>query len=166
MKPKIGVAFALGLTFGFPALVNAQTYGDGSYYCVAEFAGGVAYDTKLKRWDSATFRPHEKFIVNFKYIGPHYVGDKSYTDDYLVTVTPAGSSKTETCKTHYHETSDKIEFERSVGRGDCETSLHRYTFGLKYKRFLRTFEFGGYEIGMDQETDTPSISGGVCTKIQ
>ena len=159
-------AFALGLVIGFPGFAAAQQY-DGSYYCVVEFAGGVAYDEKLKRWDSARFRPHEKFVVHFKYIGPHMLdGPVSYTDDYFVTITPSGSDKPEACKSYYKEAPDRIVFTRDVGRGDCETHLHRYTFGLKYKRFLATFEWGGYAIGIDAPTDTPSISGGTCTKIQ
>jgi hypothetical protein len=83
-----------------------------------------------------------------------------------VTVTPSGSDKPEACKTYYNVTSEKIEFIRDVGRGDCQTISRRYTFGLKYKRFLSTFESGGYVIGMDKESDTPSISGGTCTKIR
>jgi hypothetical protein len=163
---KGSFAFALGLAFGFPVFAdaNAQQH-DGSYYCVAEFVGGVAYDEKLKKWESARFRPHEKFVVHFKYIGPHMCGDQDcYTDEYFVTITPSASDKTEACKNY--KGSEKIEFTRGVGRGDCETPLKRYTFGLKYNRFLATFEFGGYVIGMDEKTDTPSISGGTCTKIQ
>ena len=162
---KISFSFALGFAIGFPVFVEAQQH-DGSYYCVTEFSGGVAYDETLKKWESARFRPTGTFIVNFKYVGPHLYGDQSYTDDYFVTVTPSGSDKTETCRTHNEEVSEKIEFTRGVGRGDCETSMYRYTFGLKYNRFLRTFEWGGYVIGMDRKTDTPSISGGTCTKIR
>jgi hypothetical protein len=144
---------------------HAQEH-DGSYYCVTEFVGGVAYDETLKKWDSAKFRPHEKFVVHFKHAGPHMVGDQSYTDDYLVTITPSGSNKTEVCKGWYPEMHDKIEFTRDVGRGDCQTILRRYIFGLKYNRFLSTFEAGDYVLGIDQRGDTPSISGGTCTKIQ
>jgi hypothetical protein len=163
---KSGFSFALGLAIGFPVFAEAQEH-DGSYYCVTEFSGGVAYDEKSKKWESARFLPTEKFVVHFKYIGPHLLyGGQSYSDDYFVTVTPSGSDKMETCKTYYKEVSDKIEFTRDAGRGDCQTLLHRYTFGLKYKRFLRTFEWGGYAIGMDEKTDTPSISGGTCTKIR
>jgi hypothetical protein len=163
---KNGFLFALGLTIAPPVFAQAHPY-DGSYYCVTEFSGGVAYDETLKKWESTRFRPNEKFIVQFKYIGPHppYAG-QSYTDDYFVTITPSGSDKMEACKTYYKEASDRIEFTRDVGRGDCQTFLHRYIFGLKYKRFLRTFESGGYVNGMDEETDTPSISGGTCTKIK
>jgi hypothetical protein len=160
---KRSFAVALGLAIGVPMIARGQEH-DGSYYCVTEFVGGVAYDETLKKWDSTRFRPHEKFVVHFKYAGPHMVGDQSYTDDYFVTVTPSGSGKTESCKNYKGE--EKVEFTRGVGRGDCEARLGRYTFGLRYNRFLKTFEFGGYAIGMDQNTDTPSISGGTCTKIQ
>ena len=165
---KGSFAFALGLTIGFPGFAHAQQY-DGSYYCVAEFSGGVAYNERLKKWDSTRFQPSDKFIVHFNYVGPggSWCGSQDCgTDQYLVSITPSGSNKTEACKTYYKEASDRIEFERTLGRGDCQTSLHRYTFGLKYKRFLATYEFGGYAIGMDQETDPPHISGGTCTKIQ
>jgi hypothetical protein len=164
---KASLSFALGLAIGLPVFAEAQEH-DGSYYCVAEFSGGLAYDEKLKEWKGTRFRATEKFVVYFKYVGPHlpYGGGQSYTEDYFVTVTTSGSDKVETCKTYYNEASDKIEFTRDVGRGDCQTFLHRYTFGLKYKRFLSTFEWGGYAIGMDEKTDTPTISGGTCTKIR
>lgn len=158
---------ALGFAIVFPVLADAQQQYNGSYYCVDEFAGGVAYDEKQKKWDSARFRPNEKFVVRFQYAGPKMCGGQDcYADEYFVTITPSGSDKTEACKSDYNGGSDRIEFTRDVGRGDCQTFPNRYIFGLKYKRFLKTFEFGGYAIGMDQKTDTPSISGGTCTKIQ
>ncbi|MFK4650081.1 hypothetical protein ABIF97_000015 [Bradyrhizobium japonicum] len=157
-------AFALGLIVGFPGFADAQQY-DGSYNCVAEFSGGVAYDEVSKKWDSARFRPSDKLIVRFKYLGPTLCGGQDcYSDQYLVSITPSGSDKASVCKDY--KGSEKIQFTRDVGRGDCEANYHRYTFGLKYKRFLSTYEFGGYAIGMDQKTDTPSITGGSCTKIQ
>jgi hypothetical protein len=84
----------------------------------------------------------------------------------VLTVTSSGSNKTEACKGWVPEMHDKIDFTREFGRGDCETILRRYTFGLKYNRFLSTFEAGDYVLGRDREGDTPSISGGTCTKIQ
>ena len=167
MSAKKGsFAFAFGLAIGFPVFAEAQQH-DGSSYCVAEFVGGVAYDEKLKKWDSARFRPHEKFVVHFKYIGPRMCGGQDCnSDEYLVKITPSGSDKTEACVGWIPEMHDRIQFTRDAGRGDCEANLRRYTFGLKYNRFLATFEFGGYVIGMDEKTDTPSISGGTCTKIQ
>jgi hypothetical protein len=144
---------------------DAQQY-DGSYYCVTEFSGGLAYNETLKTWESTRFRPNHKFVVHFKYSGPFLCGGQDcYSDLYFVTVTPSGSDKKEACKNYRGE--EKIQFTRDVGRADCEANFRRYTFGLKYKRFQATFEFGGYAIGMDsKDSDTPSVSGGTCTKIQ
>jgi hypothetical protein len=159
---------ALGLTI-IPLFADAQEH-DGSYYCVTELSGGLAYNKTLKRWESTRFRPNDKFVVQFEYVGPHQsdYGGKSYTDDYLVTITESGSDKREACKTYYMKASDRIQFTRGTQlRGDCQTLLNRYQFNLENKRFLAVFESGAYVIGMDQEgSDTPSISGGTCTKIK
>jgi hypothetical protein len=40
-KMNRSFAFALGLTVGFPLFAHAEQH-DGSYYCAAEFVGGVA----------------------------------------------------------------------------------------------------------------------------
>src|SRR6266540_4114079 len=151
---RISSYFTLGFLIGSPALAGPEQH-DGSYYCVTEFSGGIAYDERLKKWEGAIFRPSGKFVVYFKYIGPHILegsGGHSFTDDYFVTITNSGSSKMESCKTYYKETTDKIEFTRDVGRGDCQAFPYRYTFGLKHNRFLRTFEWGGYAIGIDEKT--------------
>lgn len=160
---KILLGISLGLAICSSVVAETPRH-DGSYYCVAEFSGGVAYDERLKKWDSARFRPTDKFIVQFKYIGPHMCGGVDcLTDEYFVTV--ARGDKKEVCKSRWQDEPDKVQFTRGVGRGDCEADLRRYIFGLKYNRYLATFEFGGYAIGMDQVTDTPYISGGTCTKI-
>lgn len=145
---------------------NAQHY-DGSYYCVAEFTGGLAYDERLKSWKSARFRPSLKFVANFKYAGPHYIVDEAYTDDYFVTITGAGKDKADSCRGR-DRSLEKVEFTRgAVVRGDCDTIFVRYIFSLKLKRFQATFEAGDYVIGNDNaDSDTPYITGGTCTKIQ
>ena len=151
---------------GFPLHSVAQEH-DGSYYCVAEFSGGVAYSENLKKWDSARFRPTEKFVAHFKYAGPHQedYGASAYVDDYFVTVTPSESDKAETCKSRNSERSDRIMFSHgSPVWGGCETILKQYTFSLMNMRFLTVFD-SGYVNGIDSGSDTPSISGGTCTKI-
>lgn len=159
-------AFAIGILVVLPAPARSQQY-DGSYYCVAEFAGGIAYNESLKKWDSATFRPSHKFVVRFKYAGPHKEaeGIQSYTDDYFVTVTRSGSAEAKACRNY--KNLDKIEFTSDGVRGDCEVFPHRYIFSLKYKRFQATFEAADYVLRSDEKnSDTASISGGTCTKIQ
>ena len=147
--------------------VRAQSK-DGAYYCVTEFSGGLAYNETLKRWQSATFRPTYKFVTNFKYIGPHIndSGVAPYSEDYYVTITPSGGDKSEDCLTYFLARSEKIEFTIAGGLGSCETIGARYSFNLKNKRFLRVFENGYVNGGADKDSDTPSIGGGTCTKIQ
>jgi hypothetical protein len=36
---------------GTPGLANAVDAKDSSYFCVAEFSGGLAYDESQKKWD-------------------------------------------------------------------------------------------------------------------
>jgi hypothetical protein len=134
--------FALGLAVGFPMFADAQEH-DGSYYCVAEFSAGLIYREALKKWESTRFRPNDKFVVRFKYAGPHpgEYGGESYSDDYFVTVTLSGSDKTEACKTNFWKGSDRIEFTRDdAKRGDCETISAQYTFSLTRRRFQTIFQ--------------------------
>ncbi len=162
---KCRFALVVGLAMGLPTSAHAQAK-DGSYYCVTEFSGGLSYNETLKRWQSTRFSPKEKFVANFKYAEPHVgAGGVSYTDDYYVTITPSGSDKTEDCLTYYPIRSQKIEFIRDSW-GSCETHIDRYRFNLTNKRFLQVFENGYINGGEDKGSDTPSISGGTCTKIQ
>jgi len=162
-----GFAFALAFAVVFPSAVAKSQQHDGSYYCVAEFSGGIAYNEALKKWEGVRFRPSHKFVVRFKYAGPHKEADgiQSYGDDYFVTITPSGSDKAEACQDS--KRSDRIEFTSDGVRGDCGVFPRRYIFNLKHKRFQATFEAADYVIGSDDKnSDTASISGGTCTKIQ
>lgn len=80
------VAVAFAMAAGLPSVAHGQQSG-GTYYCVSEFSGGLAYDENLKKWDSARFRPSHKFVVYFHYIGQHRYedGTLSASDDYCPT---------------------------------------------------------------------------------
>ena len=41
---------------------------DASYFCVAEIAGGLRYNERTKKMESATFKPDAKFVMRMKHL--------------------------------------------------------------------------------------------------
>ena len=118
---------------------------DGAYYCTVQFSGGIAYNESLKRWQGTSFQPSGNFVVRLKYLKSRTVNvtDKfSYDiDDYDVHITDEGAN----------------------GYLHCG-AITNYEFNFKNNRFLEVYAVG-YVNGVDKNGDTPSVSGGTCTKI-
>jgi hypothetical protein len=138
---------------------------DAAYYCVAEFAGGLLYDATAKKWQGASFRADNKFVMRMKYVGSRIEqsgsSDWSITE-YMVTITEAGKAYASPC-------SDAGSYEAKPVLSSnswivCNSSLTDYQFNLKTNRFLSVYA-QGYAGGDDNNKNTPSVSGGTCTKI-
>lgn len=160
------LALGVGLAIATPMTAPAQEH-DGSYYCVEELSGGLVYNEGLKRWESTRFNPTDKFVVRFKYIGSHPASydPRLSNDEYYVTVTESGSDHISSCQTNSSPEKDTVEFTGSAGIGACDALFEHYTFNLRNNRFLKIYELG-YVDGIDKSGNTPSVSGGTCTKIQ
>lgn len=128
-----------------------------SYYCAAEFAGGLRFDEAAKRWGSTEFVPRDKFLLK--------VTDRSavQADGHKlisVSVTPSGSSNGAPCV-------QDGNYEMQLwprGMIRCNSMLTDYVFNVKDNRFLAAYSFGFVD-GEDAGGNTPSMTGGYCTKI-
>jgi hypothetical protein len=121
------------------------------YFCTAQFEGGVAYDDTTKQWHGTIFQPTGNFVVRVTYL---------QLDEYEVSITDQGESKSYGCTGH-NATNPKIgEYDFL----DCYRLGSEYQFNFKTNRFLKAYLLG-YLDGRDNNENTPSISGGVCTKI-
>lgn len=152
----------------FPSMAVAQQpLTETTYFCTTEMAGGLAFSTTAKRWEPATFRPTHKFVLKVKY---HRVREeansfeksgKSIVFDVEASVTDAGTSTVKNC----HPMDGSLgHIEMRDHQFHCEAILMQYRFNLLNNRFLKAY-LQGYVEGPDNNEDTPSISGGTCTKI-
>jgi hypothetical protein len=151
---------------------------DAAYYCVAELAGGIAYDEKQRKWQSTTFNVTQKFELRLKYLQTRpqkqIYGEFDLTD-YAVTVTKPGDDPRQ-CSNYYTGSAEIFVDRKTITvwpgvRGDpqpdlikCEYLGEQLIFSMKTKRFLSIYTYG-YLDGKDRRSDTPSISAGTCTKI-
>jgi hypothetical protein len=145
---------------------SQQQLQTATYYCVAEWAGGGWFNSATGRWEGTGFDPNSldyKFILKVRPVrnalqalgpalGPEY-------RSYNVTITPSGSSPTLDCQT---DTYSQVVSSR-FGRIQCDTALYEYVLSLGFNRFLRIYK-GAYINDKAGKDDTPSISGGTCTK--
>jgi len=140
---------------------------DVSYFCVAEAAGGLSFSAPQKKWVGTVFKVTEKFVLRLKYIDAKFgTGkwdkDELYTN-FEVALTPAGTNSESRCL--QLGSGDKKSV--SVSQYDsftCSASIEEYYFNLKTNRYLNVYPFG-YVDGTDSNENTPSVTGGVCTKI-
>lgn len=159
---KIILIGILGSLMSQGALAFARR--EGTFFCTVESIGGLAYDAALKRWRGAVFRPRGKFVLRLKFIKTRNEGEGTYAytvDEYETTITNEGSNNPFPCFSE-----DKMPTGiDSSGFLTCDTLTHGYKFNFKTNRFLESYMVG-YIDGSDDDSNTPSIAGGVCTKIQ
>jgi hypothetical protein len=138
-----------------------------SYFCVVEFAGGLAYNETLRRWDAARFRPEGKFVLRMQLLKSRTIKTFSEKEevvhDYMVTITKSGANSAIPCTSDSPQSRPAVTVD-SYGWLTCSSSLTDYKFNLKTNRFISAYLIG-YADGRDTNSDTPSISGGTCTKI-
>jgi hypothetical protein len=146
---------------------NAMAPQDASYYCIVEFAGGLAFNPTLKKWESAKFRPERKFVLKLKYLTTRtqkdYAGRDETVSDFNVTLTASGSNSSEPCL----KVGDEWSVVVPISQDDfisCTAELSEHYFNLRSNRFLTSYMIG-YTDGKDNDENTPSVSGGTCTKI-
>jgi hypothetical protein len=133
---------------------------DAAYFCVQEAAGGLWYNTGTKKWEGAIFRPDNKFVLRMKYAATR-TSDREAVSLFRITVTPSGSNYASPC---VEFPSDTVELS-STGWMRCNANVTDYQFNINTNRFLAMYAVG-YVNGRDDNSDTPSVSGGTCTKIE
>jgi len=139
---------------------NAQAV-EESYFCNGEFAGGLTFDTGTKHWRGGVFHVDRKFVLNVKIVGTRMDGITP-VDDLRVTVTASGSNFAAPC-VDTREPANSIA--SKYGMIFCTVSFTDYTISRRTNRFLTVYAVG-YVSGEDNNDDTPSVTGGICTKIK
>jgi hypothetical protein len=85
---------------------------DASYFCEVELSGGLAFDNSSGRWQSTTFIPSGKFVLNLKFLRSRMRKDFFDKDepvnDYTVTMTNAGENHANPCQQYGGEAADGI----------------------------------------------------------
>ena len=140
---------------------NFELGKDASYFCIAEFAGGLAYDERMKKWKGTAFRKEQKFVLRLKHLRTQ--AKSAFTEavyDYNVTITEVGTNLARMCKAYPNPQVTVPEFAWLV----CDVGLREYRFNLKTNRFLSVY-LVGYADGIDNDNNAPSIVGGTCTEI-
>lgn len=143
-----------------PSAAKSQI-ASSSFFCAAEFVGGLAYNVYQKHWESATFTPTQKFVLTIKVVSTR-VEDSESIDDLIVTVTPSGSSFAAPCSRSGGAQQSTIP--SMYGLIQCVANVTEYTINRRNNRFLASYSYG-YINGKDNNDDTPTMSGGTCTKI-
>jgi hypothetical protein len=154
------IAWCLGLILLMPSMAFSLERRDGAYYCTEKFAGGVAYDSALQQWRGGPIKGNENFVVKLQHASPPEQ-DPNYPDPnaqdryYRVTITVEGHSS--------NYCLFPPPFIDDEGLLKCEVigGLHIYIFNFDNHRFLEIYT-AGY---VDGSNDTPSVAGGLCTKI-
>ena len=149
------IAWCLWLILLMPSMAFSAERRVGAYYCTVKFAGGIAYNNTLVQWEGTIFRPEGNFVMK--------LAGTTDRDEYDVTITDEGEQTTRSsCLADAKPPSiDQFAF-MSCSRAN---GIYEYKFNFDNTRFIRIYK-AGYTNGVDNNTDTPAISGGFCTKIQ
>lgn len=138
-----------------------------SYYCTTDAAGGVNYDKQNQRWKSANFKPDKPFVLKLKLVGSSREkmfdwSPVSMVNRFEVLTTEAGSNFDRPCR----NTKDAKSPVEVWGDGwlFCDFNLTELRFNPSNNRFMTSYLIG-YVDGDDNNENTPSISVGVCTKV-
>jgi hypothetical protein len=138
---------------------------DAAYYCVAEAAGGISFDAVNKKWHGTAFNADDKFVLRMKFLAERVekksTGDE-HLSDYVITLTNAGESYAAPCGPSMFE--QKPISVPDTGFFRCNADVTDYVFNVSTGRYLELYSVG-YVDGNDTGHDTPSVTGGTCTKI-
>jgi len=132
---------------------------DGAYHCVVEMSAGLAFDGASKKWSAAALRVDQKFVLRMKYGGSH-IEEGKQVSDYDITITDAGTDFDRPCSNNQK----MITIHDDDGGFRCGTITEDLVVNIKTLRFLRIYPLG-YVSGQDNNDNTPSVSGGTCTRI-
>jgi hypothetical protein len=132
-----------------------------AYYCTSEAAGGLSYDSAEKKWVGSIFRPDIPFVLTLQ-----KVGDQS-PERYHITITPHGERFAQPCIPVGGGTvGDNVQvYSRALVMCSSPWLITLYQFNLMNNRFASHYLLG-YVDGIDNNNNTPGVSGGRCTKIE
>jgi hypothetical protein len=152
-----------------PSAAVAQVNKNAAYFCAAEVAGGLYYNSALKRWEASSFKADQKFVLRLKFLRARvqkgtfiFAAEESVTD-YEVTITQSGSNFAGGCESD--SGAKEITVVNELGYVECQWSFGRLKFNLNSNRFLSAY-LSGFVNGKENNDDNPAVLGGTCTKIE
>ena len=169
------------LTTIFSTVSDAQKNGDATYYCTAEAAGGLAYNKVEKKWKGVGVNTTNKFVLRLKFL--REISSNNETNAvYGVVITAAGKNVGSKCISMSGGEAVEVSDLAQVVFCQIFQGLEAYRINLKNNRYLHTVPFGYYTVGTpmprgeagamtlvpstDEDSDTPYVEGGTCTKIE
>ncbi|WP_214476096.1 hypothetical protein [Mesorhizobium sp. dw_380] len=146
----------------------------GAYLCIPEAAGGVRFEAQSKQWMGAIFNTDKgTFVLQVAKQDDTTInmyGTVEGATAYRVTLRKPGVRASQWCQPlepilgMVDDAHAKSVFINS-GDFSCSPGFENYQFNLDKLRFV-TVADEGYVNGQDNEqTGTPSITVGKCTKI-
>jgi|SRR5579862_436281 len=163
------IMFCLTLMAAFlPSMSNAQNNNDAAYYCTEEASGGLQYDKLVKKWVGIGFNATHTFVLKLNFLRT-FVRKKATQFDhdetisvYEVTIADAGENDGNQCESD----GNKEVFVGDNSLAVCRDVFIDYKINLKNNRYLAIYAVG-FAVGWqsDEDSDTPYIEGGTCTKI-
>jgi hypothetical protein len=157
-------AFTVITVFFFAVAPTLAASGDAVYFCVAEFAGGVAYNNTAKKWSGTEQSPKTNFLLKLKYDPPRQSALDNTYKNYEVTITLSGSNNVLGCFAN-DKLNTLLVTIYANGNARCSTNIADYVFNIVKNRFLSITSLG-YVDGTDIPEISPSIQAGTCTKIE
>jgi hypothetical protein len=90
------------LSVASDGLAQPQDVGSVAYYCVGDAAGGLSYNEKAKKWEGASFRLEQKFVLKMNFAGARVQKGmmEEEVTDYNVMVTASGKDTGLPCTTN------------------------------------------------------------------
>jgi len=154
-------------------LLSTSAYGQsnrGTYFCVTEWTAGGEYKSQIKRWNSVLFNPGSKFILNIRQVKvrskPAEIAKPDEFDLYRINITEAGSDYSYPCPGKAPGKAFDFNLAEINKIITCSVLLSEYRFNIDNHRFLQ-FHGGEFLEGRDSnDSETPFIAGGTCTKIE
>jgi hypothetical protein len=120
---------------------------DRAYYCVVEASGGIHYNQVTKKWEGTGFYDPAgwfyKFVLRVK------------ANEQVITY--SATNMPEQCISN----NARSVYDLVIS---CSAGWMEYTFDFSTNRFLAVYPLG-YTNGVNNNSNTPFIAGGTCTKI-
>lgn len=172
MKAILRIVFAVAFWIA-PNVALSGNMSDfsGSYFCTADAAGGVSYNDGTKKWEGTIFRVEDRYILTVKLFGEveqEYQTDKK---TYFVTFSEHGNEAVGvlegSCYTNNNklrEINPLISYITENGDLSCKLMGGDLDVNLVNGRFLKSYNWG-YVDGVDNNSNTPHIEIGKCSRI-
>ena len=168
---NIAIFTVLGMQLITPSSAFAQNTEDysGVYLCFEDASGCISYDDASKMWVGTKFRSDDRYILTVKSNGlvNDFLDIPNMT--YIITWEKHGANwdpLSKGCWTESNKLREINPMSSWAPGGDLSCNLKGGQLKVNFNtlRFLNTY-LKGYIDGVDDNSNTPFINVGTCTKI-